>query len=171
MPETERTSLRPPTMSDLEDIRSLYCDPDIQTYIGGDPDIEVCARQLQKAILKYEEDGYGMMMIFQKEQGSFIGFCKIQSSPFESPKHIEIIYGLLPEWRRKGYAAEATKEVLSWAFNNIDIDQIIGCVKPDNDASRKLLEGLGFKRIEDRVVPITKEIENVFLLTNLVQRT
>lgn len=166
MIETERTLLRPPTRSDIEEIHSLYCDPDIQKYIGGCSDIIASERSLQIAIRNYEKDGYGMMMIFQKEQESFIGFCKIQSSPFESPKHIEIIYGLLPEWRRKGYAAEATKEVLSWAFNNIEIDQIIGRVESGNDPSRKLLEGLGFEKIEDRVDPGTQKLEHVFRLTN-----
>lgn len=165
MLETKRILLRPPKNEDLDSIHSLYCDPDIQKYLGGSYCIEVSERHLQMAIQNYGRDGYGMMVIFEKEKNGLIGFCKIQSSPLESPNNIEIIYGLLPEWRGKGYAMEAVQEILHWFFDEFVIDRIIGRVKQDNTVSRKLLEKLGFVKIEDRIDLATNEIEYVFLIT------
>ena len=165
MLETERIVLRPPIENDLKEIHRLYCDQDIQKYLGGYPNIETSERQLQRAIQDYKKDGYGLMMIFKKEQSSFIGFCKIQSSPLEHPHNIEIIYGLLPEYRGEGYAIESTQVILHWAFNNIDIDQIVGRVKPENTKSLQLLEQLGFERFEDRLDGFNNnEVEHVLII-------
>ena len=105
MLETERILLRPPTDDDLEDIHRLYCDPDIQKFLGGSSDRAISKRQLEQAILSFKKNGYGVLMIFQKEEGYLWDSVKFNLHPYLThPKDLEVIYGLLPEWRGKGYA-------------------------------------------------------------------
>lgn len=149
-------------MADVEAVHELYQDPDIQKYLGGSNDINDSKRQIQHAIKIYEKKGYGLLLICFKESKKVIGCCKIQRSPLEPPSDLEIIYGLLPKWRGKGYATETVKKVLSWIFGKVDNNQIIGRVKSDNTASTKLMKRLNFKKIGDRTDPLVNEVEYIF---------
>ena len=60
-------------------------------------------------------------------------------------EHIDVGYAFLPEFRSKGYAFEATKAVLTFAKNDLQIDPIIAITNVDNIKSCKLLERLGLR--------------------------
>ena len=61
----------------------------------------------------------------------------------------EIGYSIVGDYRGTGYATEATRLVLSFAFNDSDLSEVEACCVPANVASRRLLASLGF--IETRV--------------------
>jgi RimJ/RimL family protein N-acetyltransferase len=55
----------------------------------------------------------------------------------------DIGFALLPEYRRSGYALEAARAVLGHA-RSIGLSRLLGIVIPENTASVRLLERLGF---------------------------
>ena len=89
MLETERILLRPPTDDDLEDIHRLYCDPDIQKFLGGSSDRAISKRQLEQAILSFKKNGYGVLMIFQKEEGYLWDSVKFNLHPYPTRKTLK----------------------------------------------------------------------------------
>ena len=58
---------------------------------------------------------------------------------------IEIGYGLLPVYRGKGYAFEATQAIFNYAKNDLMLDKIVAIVSPLNEKSIVLLEKLGLR--------------------------
>ena len=56
----------------------------------------------------------------------------------------EIGYGISEEYRNKGYAAEAVKAVLEWAFEHPEVTAVEAETAPDNIASKRVLEKCGF---------------------------
>jgi ribosomal-protein-alanine N-acetyltransferase len=60
----------------------------------------------------------------------------------------EIGYSLLAPYRGKGYALEATRSVIEAGFNGSGLVQIDACCLPDNTASRRLLDRLGFSQVK-----------------------
>ena len=70
-------------------------------------------------------------------------------------EHIDVGYALLPEFRSKGYAFEATKAVLAFAKNDLQIDPIVAITNIDNIKSCKLLERLGLKF--DKIIQLDDE--------------
>lgn len=64
------------------------------------------------------------------------------------PKHkrCETGYWLFPEYWGKGYAYEALKAIIQYAFGSLEIHRIAAEVESGNTGSRVLLEKLGFSR-------------------------
>ena len=60
--------------------------------------------------------------------------------------HCEIGYTLNPHYQHKGYAREAIRNLLKYLFEELKKHKVVGSVDPENIASIKLLEDLGFKR-------------------------
>jgi RimJ/RimL family protein N-acetyltransferase len=65
-----------------------------------------------------------------------------------APGVAEIGYSLLVAHRGRGYANEACVEIVATAFATSDIARVEACCVPDNAASRKLLDRLGFTQLK-----------------------
>jgi RimJ/RimL family protein N-acetyltransferase len=55
-------------------------------------------------------------------------------------------YGMLPQWRGKGYATRAVRLLADWAFQQVGIARLIAGTAPENVASQRVLERVGFLR-------------------------
>ena len=56
----------------------------------------------------------------------------------------EIGYGISEKYRNHGYAGEAVKAVLKWAFDHPDVTAVEAETDPENAASKRVLEKCGF---------------------------
>ena len=56
----------------------------------------------------------------------------------------EIGYGISEEYQNKGYATEAVKAVLKWAFSHPEVSAVEAETGSDNTASKRVLEKCGF---------------------------
>ena len=56
----------------------------------------------------------------------------------------EIGYGISEKYQNNGYATEAAKAVLEWAFSHPEVVAIVAETDPDNIASKRVLEKCGF---------------------------
>lgn len=56
----------------------------------------------------------------------------------------EIGYGISEEYQNNGYATEAVKAVLEWAFAHSKVIAVEAETDPDNTASKRVLEKCGF---------------------------
>jgi len=90
--------------------------------------------------------------ICEKGVGRFIGgigYTITNTTPFGKIVHMG--YMLLPEYHRRGYIPEATKKVIEFAFTKDDCIRITtGCHK-ENEASRKVLDKVGFRKEGERI--------------------
>jgi len=76
-------------------------------------------------------------------EGQMIGDIGIH---FMDDYQIEIGYTLSPEYQGNGYAFEAVKAVINYAFSELNKHRITASVDPDNLRSIKLLERIGFRK-------------------------
>lgn len=86
--------------------------------------------------------------IFEKKTGKFIG--TVGAGKHDDLHEPEIFYYLLAEYRGRGFASEAVKEVTAWALKNYNIPYLIGTVAVDNVKSQRVLERCGYQRIAVR---------------------
>lgn len=85
---------------------------------------------------------YAMWMI-EKEDGTHIGdFC---FKGIEAGCNPEIGYGILEEYRGQGYATEAVKQALKWAFQDPMVKAVEAETDPDNAVSQRVLMKCGFQ--------------------------
>ncbi|MCM0676383.1 GNAT family N-acetyltransferase [Micromonospora phytophila] len=55
-------------------------------------------------------------------------------------------YALLPAWRGRGYATRAVRLLAGWAFGAAGMARLVAGTMPDNTASHRVLENVGFRR-------------------------
>ena len=65
--------------------------------------------------------------------------------PPDAEGRVIIGYGVLPEFRRRGYAAEALGGLVAWAMNDARVHVVIGDTYPHLIASIRTMERNGFK--------------------------
>jgi 8-oxo-dGTP diphosphatase len=102
-------------------------------------------------IAENDDENETVFAIVRRGDDAFIGCCGF--SPDE-PGAIEIGYWLgVPYWRQ-GYGREAIAGLIDLCFADPAIGRIVAAVHPDNDASAKLQESLGFVRVGERDIPM-----------------
>jgi ribosomal-protein-alanine N-acetyltransferase len=57
---------------------------------------------------------------------------------------VEIGYSIHPSFRNRGYATEAVKELVAWAFDHPRVRRVVADTLPPNEASKRVLEKAGF---------------------------
>jgi RimJ/RimL family protein N-acetyltransferase len=72
---------------------------------------------------------------------------------------VDLGFAFLAEHRRKGYAFEAASATLDQAKEIFKLTRILAITNPDNDASIKLLERLGFRF--ERVTRLSTDADEV----------
>jgi len=151
--ETERLQLREFTPEDAGYALRQLNEPSFIENIAdrGVRDLEQArAYLLNGPIAGYENNGYGLWAVVEKSSGQIIGMCGLIKRP--NLEHADLGYAFLPEYFGKGFAFEACTASIVAASRNFGMPQLLAIVNPDNTPSRRLLEKLGFRLQEIRVV-------------------
>ncbi len=189
--ETERLLIRPFTMEDLDAIYQIL-DIDLLTADMGSEQAKTRAereRWLQWTIWSYEElaklyqPPYGDRAVVHKHTRQVIGACGFVPSfgPFgqlpsmpsadqEADAHFNapefgLYYALSPTYQRQGYATEATKALIDYAFTQLSLKRIVATTTYGNVASMGVMRKVGM-RIEKNPYPDPSWFQVVGILEN-----
>ena len=143
---SERLQLRHLVDSDAAFILELLTDPDFIRNIGdrGVSSLET-AREYIATVPRasYGRFGFGLFLVQLQDPAVPIGICGLLKR--DSHPDVEIGFAYLPAFRGMGYAFEAAAAVLKFAKQSLRLDRIIALTAPDNHASMRVLEKLGFE--------------------------
>jgi RimJ/RimL family protein N-acetyltransferase len=147
---TPRLVLRGHQVADYEAFCTLWADPDVIRYIGGTPSsAEATWQRLMHRAGMWHYMGFGFLAIEERESGRFIGeagFHEVRRDMTPSLiGTLETGWVLLPEFHGKGYAREAVSAMLAWAQIHHPTLDMTAIISPENAASLKLAERLGFQ--------------------------
>lgn len=93
-----------------------------------------------------------MLAIVLKSACKCIGMIGVAPKR-ELNNEIEILFEIADEYQNKGYATEAGKAMIWWAFEQARQDVLSAIVKPENKASRRVIDKLGFVYCDTRILP------------------
>ena len=102
--------------------------------------------------------------IFLKGGEEFVGCCGFKSRPTPQTNHYEMGYYLLPQYSGKGYATEAARGVIRYAFESLGAEALYAGHHPLNSSSRNVLLKLGFTKYSDELYPPTGLIHPLYTL-------
>jgi len=141
--ETERLDLRPLDDGDAPFILELLNDPGWIRFIG-DRNVRTLddARGYIGRVLKTQERfGFSLLHTALKD-GTPAGLCGlIKRDGFED---VDLGYAFLPAFRGQGLAAEASAAVRDYAVEVLGLQRVVAFTDPENVASCRLLERIGF---------------------------
>jgi RimJ/RimL family protein N-acetyltransferase len=139
--QTERLVLRAPAPGDFPVYRDFYADPEASTFYGGPLTAALAWRKLAFDIGHWSLRGFGMWSIVERESAATIGGCGIVW-PEGWPRH-ELTWWIAPAARRRGYALEASRAAIGWAYELLGWGRVETHMNDSNEAARKLAEKLG----------------------------
>ena len=117
-------------------LQSMYCEPAYKTE-------KEIRELLDKYISSYKMPGYYRWAIIEKESNECIG--QIAYFLVDGKNNFaEIEYCIGTKYQRRGYATEATKAVINYGFEKINLHKVQICTKTTNLPSKRVIEKCGF---------------------------
>ncbi|HXK14080.1 MAG TPA: GNAT family protein [Gaiellaceae bacterium] len=91
----------------------------------------------------WEENGATRSFATRRaDTGVLVGGCQLR---LREKRMAELSYWTFPSHRGRGFARCAAALVCRFAFQNLGVERIEAYVEPDNAASRRVVEGVGFR--------------------------
>ena len=153
--QTPRLLLRPCTKGDIEPLYRIWLDQDMRRYLWDNRPISYQeAEETVEEYLKTEvEDRLGIWCIHSIEaRSALIGFCGLRF--IAGTSDVELLYGLLPAYWKRGFATEASRALLRYSFNTLDVPHVYAGSDPVNLASFGVMERLGMYPVAENTVPV-----------------
>jgi RimJ/RimL family protein N-acetyltransferase len=152
--ETERLILRPFRAEDLDPLATMWADEEVVRYIGGQKlSREDTWRRSLAACGQWPFVGWGYWIAERKSDGKVIGQVGFADFKRDMKPSIEgepeLGYVFAPEVHGQGLAGEACRAALEWADANLEAASYPAIISPENEASIRLAERLGFHRAPD----------------------
>lgn len=150
--ETERLILRELLLSDADGMFELDSNPNVHVFLGKKPVtvIEQSIAQIENIQQQYKDSGIGRWAVILKETNDFIGWSGIKFIKNEINNHkgfYEIGYRFIEKHWGKGYATEAGKAFVDYAFNVMNVDALYAYADAGNSGSKSILEKLGMQYV------------------------
>ena len=143
--ETDRLVLRRTVKSDIDEFFFIQLNPNIRRYLGtnrlGD-DLEKNRKYFNEE--KYNELNYYRWTIVRKEDNKILG-CIYLNIHDEKARTAGIDYWIREDAWGNGYTTEASRKILNFAFDTLNINRIESCGGKDNPGTYKVMEKIGLK--------------------------
>lgn len=143
--ETARLRLRPCEESDVDDLFALMSDAEVLRHWDSPPwtDPAQAASFVTRSRRIAEDEDGARVVVEGREDGRFLGWLTFASwdPDFRSA---ELGYVLTRDAWGHGYATEAARALLTWAYDALPLNRVQAQADTRNPASARVLEKLGF---------------------------
>lgn len=142
--KTDRLLLRQWLTDDLADFATLNSDPEVMEFLPCILNREKSDAMAEKIKGLIVENGWGFWAVEVIDSKKFVGFVGLNRPAYELPVYpcVEIGWRLAREHWGKGYATEAAKASLDFAFNELDLDEVYSFTSVFNKKSSAVMERL-----------------------------
>ena len=146
---TDRLFLRRFTMEDLEAYARIMGDQNVGRWFpkGDGYTREESEKSLTNILKHWDKNGFGIWAIVDKASDVLIGRCGLNL--IADTSEVEVDFVVAPDSWGRGYATEAAKAALAYGFEKLKLDRIIALAKPDNTASRRVIEKIGMRYLKN----------------------
>lgn len=125
-------------------------------YLGGKTLDRIQAwRHLAYQLGHWQMLGYGYYAVEEKGSGLLIGRVGYTNHP--GWPAFELGWTIIPEYQGRGYATEAARMLLDYAFTTLDRPHVVSLIHPDNAPSRRVAEKLG-QTVEGKTEVLTMPV-------------
>jgi ribosomal-protein-alanine N-acetyltransferase len=188
--ETARLLIRPFTHADLPAVHRLLDHDLAEAEMGneGRQDLDVRRQWLDWTVLNYDQlarlyqPPYGDRAVVLKDDGMLTGACGYvpclgpygqvpslgtdgRHAPALGRTEFGLFWAISPAQQRRGYATEAGRALIDYAFDHLNLGRIIATTTYDNAASLAVMRKLGMT-IDRNPLPTPPWLQAVGVLEN-----
>ena len=148
--ETARLSLVPLGVRWCDEVLAMHHDPKVAywLFLDAPPTREQQSARLAANETLWAERGYGLFAVLEKPTDKFVGRVGALLTP--ETGRIEIAWTTVSAVHGKGYASEAAKASIDYTFAHSNLPDLDCYLRPDNHASRRVAEKVGFRYQDTR---------------------
>jgi RimJ/RimL family protein N-acetyltransferase len=141
--ETDRLTLRMLRESDFDAYAEMCADPEVMRYIGdGLPLARPMAwRNLAMMVGHWTLRGYGLWAAEERSTGTLVGRVGFWNP--DGWPGFELGWMLRRSYWCRGFATEAARAALQFAFTRLEQSRVISLIHPENAASIRVAQRLG----------------------------
>ncbi len=144
---TERLVLRPWRQEDLAPFAALNGDARVMVYFQAPLTEAQTSDVMARVMSDFERDGWGLFAVEVPGLWPFAGFVGLARPHFEArfTPCVEIGWRLTYEAQGRGFATEAARRVVRFAFEQLRLPELVSFTVPRNLPSRRVMEKLGMQ--------------------------
>jgi ribosomal-protein-alanine N-acetyltransferase len=104
----------------------------------------------------WDRYGFGLWAVFDRASGAFLGRGGLQHTAVTGSDEVEVGWVIVPERWGEGLATELALASVDAGFETLAVGDLIAYTRPDNVASRRVMEKAGFsyeRELEHAVCP------------------
>lgn len=146
---TERLITRFLTPDDIRVWTAFFKDKEATDYF---PPLEFQTEEekarwwIERQITRYRESRFGLQALIHKETKEFIGQCGLLAREVDGKEEVELAYDIFKKYWGQGYAPEAAKAFLRYAFENNLADSVTAIIHVQNTRAQRVAEKVGLVR-------------------------
>jgi RimJ/RimL family protein N-acetyltransferase len=144
--ETERLSGEPLTLTHAAELAPLLHDPRVARTLaidGQPPAWGAEPEELAITVAHWQAHGFGLWLLRDRDTGEMVGRGGLQHTQATGVDEVEIAWAIVPERWNQGLATELANACVEIAFGRLALRSVIAYTRPDNLASRRVMEKIG----------------------------
>jgi len=154
--ETDRLVLRALRAEDLDPLWAIWSNEEVVRFLGGNPlSREETWRRTLAACGQWPVAGFGYWIVELKADQRVVGQLGFADFKRDMEPRLEGLpelgYVFDTSVQGQGLAFEGCKAALEWANSELDASSYPAIISPENNASIRLAERLGFVREPDAI--------------------
>lgn len=148
--ESSRLYTRFLTLEDIPLWTEFFKDPEATRFHNAlvtreTPEASAMA-WIERQLTRYKEGLYGHQALLDKETGEFVGMSGLILQDVDGRQQLEVGYHIMPWHWGKGYAPEAARMFIDYAFNEQISETVISIIVTDNIKSQRVADKNGLWR-------------------------
>jgi RimJ/RimL family protein N-acetyltransferase len=143
--ETERLSLREIAEDDLDDLLEIWGDPEAMRFFPRTLDSQAMRAWIERNQRRYEQYGHGLWAATLLGERKLVGDCGLVIQEVDGIEELEVGYHFNRKYWGRGFATEAARACMDYAFERLGRRRIISLIRPENTPSRRVAERNGLR--------------------------
>ncbi len=138
---TERLVIRNFDNEDWEQLKEILIDKEASKYAIYDYQFPTTDNDIQDITNAFAR-GNSYLAVCESTSGKIIGFISLNG---ENERELDLGFCIYSPHQRRGYAFEACKAVINYAFSDLNVDILTSGTANENYPACKLIHKLGFR--------------------------
>lgn len=147
---TDRLKLRPWREADKPLLSAIQADPEVMQFLGGTRTASETSDGIEQ-LMRLSEVGEPIFWAAERiSDGALLGAVGLYrlGTDFPFGPALEVGWRLARDYWGKGYATEAARAALDYAFGSLDAPRVYAFTALANKPSEAVMQRLGMKKVE-----------------------